>query len=113
VRDPITRGISVGAGVFGFLRAWKRNRKANRAEKREARDEVLEDFNSTDDEVSMDYKAFAVQAVLAGLRHLMTAAPFAGLTVSDDWLVQTATVLVGIGGFLWSLKRKVPAKPAE
>lgn len=59
----------------------------------------------------MDVKAFAVQAVLAGLRHLMTAAPFAGLSISDDWLVQTATVIVGIAGFIWSLRRKV--KPAQ
>jgi hypothetical protein len=58
----------------------------------------------------MDIKAFAVQAVLAALRHGMTASPFAAL-VTDDWLVQTATIIVGIGGFLWSLKRKVKPAP--
>lgn len=57
----------------------------------------------------MDMKVFAVQAVLAVLRHAMTASPFAAM-VTDDWLLQTATIIVGAGGMAWSLKRK--AKPA-
>jgi len=54
----------------------------------------------------MNIKQFATQAVLAALRHAMTASPFAALA-TDDWLLQASTVIVGLGGFLWSLKRKV------
>lgn len=96
--DPLTV-----AKLWLLIKPIKRIKERRKAKR--ALDEVSEDFNSTD-EVSMDYKAFAVQAVLAALRHLMTASPFAALA-TDDWLLQTATVLVGVGGFLWSLKRKV------
>lgn len=96
--DPLTV-----AKLWLLIKPIKRIKERRRAKR--ALDEVREDFNSPD-EVSMDYKAFAVQAVLAVLRHLMTASPFAAM-VTDDWLLQTATVIVGIGGILWSLKRKV------
>jgi hypothetical protein len=47
------------------------------------------------------------QVLLALLRHAMTAlAPF-GVTVSDDWMVQTITVIVGLVGFGWSVARKL------
>jgi hypothetical protein len=49
VSDPITQGIRRGAFVFGFLKAWKLNRKANKKAKRVALDEVAEDFNQQED----------------------------------------------------------------
>ena len=117
--DPVA-GAKLGLAAFRF---WTRNKigaklfpkwakrramKSWRDEHGGPPDEVIEDFNSPD-EGSMDIKAFAVQALLATLRHAMTASPFAAL-VTDDWLLQTATILVGIAGYVWSLKRKV--KPA-
>lgn len=50
--------------------------------------------------------AIAMQLVLATLRHAMTALAPVGVVVSDDWIVQTAGVLVGVGGLLWSFARK-------
>lgn len=56
--------------------------------------------------------AIAMQMVLATLRHAMTALAPLGIVVSDDWIVQTAGVIVGLGGYLWSLKRKVKSVTA-
>ncbi len=58
----------------------------------------------------MDIKLFATQAVLAVLRHGMTALAPLGVVVTDDWLMQTAALIVGAAGMVWSLRRKV--KPA-
>lgn len=55
-------------------------------------------------------KTIALQMVLATLRHAMTALAPLGVVVSDEWIVQTAAIIVGLLGYAWSLKRKV--KPA-
>jgi hypothetical protein len=50
--------------------------------------------------------AVITQIVLAVLRHAMTALAPLGVVVSDDWMAQTAAILVGVGGLLWSFARK-------
>jgi hypothetical protein len=89
------------------LKQWRQKRKMEswRAEHGEPADEVAEDFNLPTGEVSMG-KAVAAQLVLAVLRHSMTALAPLGVTVSDDWMVQTTAIVVGLIGLLWSFIRK-------
>lgn len=50
------------------------------------------------------------QIVLAILRHAMTALAPLGVVVTDDWMLQTAGIIVGLGGLAWSIARKVKPK---
>lgn len=80
--------------------------KARRAAK-QALDQVVTQ------EIDMDFQVFATQAVLAILRHAMTALAPLGIVVTDDWMMQTAALVVGGIGIVWSLRRKAKAaKPA-
>lgn len=54
-------------------------------------------------------QAVVVQIVLAVLRHGMTALAPLGIVVSDDWLTQTAALVVGAVGLAWSAYRKTKA----
>jgi hypothetical protein len=60
------------------------------------------------EDAKMD-KALITQLVFALLRHAMTAAGPLGITLSDDALVQIATVAVTVAGLIWSAARKIKA----
>lgn len=86
------------------LKAWRKARKAMR--ERPA-DEAADEFFPT--EGSAMNQAVVVQIVLAVLRHGMTALAPLGIVVSDDWLTQTAALVVGAVGLAWSAYRKTKA----
>lgn len=103
--DPITQGMRRGAAVFGFLKAWKANRKAKRtagkAPKRPT-DEVAEEFNQTEENEPMNW---SLLIALAGsfLRHFTpwATAFLAGLGIqvnpdASPWL----TLGLAIGVYL-------------
>jgi hypothetical protein len=90
VLDPVTV-----AKLWLLIKPIKRIRERRRAKRAEF----------SNQEVPVNPIVF--QILLALLRHAMTAlAPF-GVTVSDDWMVQTITVIVGLVGFGWSVARKL------
>lgn len=85
------------------LRALIKAIKQNRRRKRRLRELGIEN------EVSMFNQAVVTQIVLGVLRHAMTAAAPLGVTVSDNFVVELAAILVGLGGLAWSAVRKVKA----
>lgn len=89
--------------------AKRAQKAAKKAAKQEPADELLEDFNSTDDEVSMNQQVIT-QILLGIVRHAMTATGV-GVYFSDDIVVQAVSALVALGGAFWMARRKV--KPAE
>jgi hypothetical protein len=91
-----------GAFAFGFIAEGIRRLRQRRRAKRAAK-------NLVKDEVTVMDKGLAVQLVLAALRHAMTAAAPLGIAVSDNGLVEIATVLVTLGGLVWSAARKIKA----
>lgn len=97
--DPITV-----AKLWVTIKPFKRW-KAHRQAKREGREPEAT-------EVSMNSTVF-VQIVLGVVRHAMTALGPLGVTLSEDAMVQVATVIVTLLGLAWSTVRKVKAaKPA-
>lgn len=90
--------------AFQRHRKYRQRRKKEKKERRLAR-EIRKDIESLQ-EGTMDVKQFAIQTILGLLRHAMTASPFLSALVSEDQLVQIATVIAGLGGFVWSAYRK-------
>jgi hypothetical protein len=92
VVDPAS---AAGRFAFGFVSEWiQRIRQRRRAKK----------FQT--EELSVN-NPIVTQILLAVVRHAMTALAPLGVTVSDDWMVQTTTVIVGLVGFGWSVARKL------
>lgn len=97
--DPVTV-----AKLWMVVRPIKRLKERRKA-KREGREPEAT-------EVSMN-STVLVQIVLAFVRHAMTALGPLGITLSEDAMVQVATVIVTLLGLAWSTVRKVKAaKPA-
>jgi len=86
------------------IKAWRKRRQARKAM---PVDQVPEDFNYQPDEDSSMNSAIGTQLVLALLRHAMTALAPLGIVVSDDWLVQTASLGIAVIGMAWSWTRKL------
>jgi hypothetical protein len=82
--------------------------RARREQKRTAAAAAAVEGQFQFDEVRMD-KALMTQLVFALLRHMMTSAGPLGITLSDDALVQLATVAVTLAGLIWSAARKIKA----
>lgn len=84
-------------------------RRARKAAKRPGRpvDETAESFN-VPTEVSMNQQV-VVQIVYGVLRHAMTAAGPLGVALSDNAVLEIATVLVSAVGLWWMGRRKVKA----
>lgn len=84
------------------IKRWKELREKRKARQGQPAETTEVSMNTT----------VATQIVLAILRHAMTALAPLGLTVSDDWMVQTAGILVGAVGLAWSGVRKWQASKA-
>lgn len=86
-----------------FSSEARARRKAKRAARRAGK---TTEFINQPEESDMNTQVF-VQIVLGLLRHAMTALAPLGIALSDDALVQFATVIVTGVGLIWSAMRKV------
>ena len=108
--NTVKRGIFTGAAAFGFLKAWRQNFRARREAKRTGQAVPVETEGA-----SMDIKAFLVQAIMAVIRHALTAGGLVEVVGSDQSMTQIAGVVALVVGGAWSLYRKwsaAKAKPA-
>lgn len=105
--DPITQGIRRGAFVFGFLKAWRQNRRDRRAAKRG------ETVSKTDEEsVSMFPKGTQTLSGIALLVLVPWAAKYGIESAQVETIVAAAGTLIGaVVGVLGYLRRK--KLPAE
>jgi hypothetical protein len=100
--DPISQGMRRGAAVFGFLKAWKRNRKANKAEKRDQPpDATIEDFNSQPDEVSMDAVKGALRSRLIWLGLAQVVYGLVQLWADGMLTIESAGPVLGGAVTIW------------
>jgi hypothetical protein len=81
------------------IKRIKEHRKAKRAARE--RGEII-----NQEETTMDIQAFVTQAVLAAIRHGLTAAGAVGILGSTETMAQIAGVVALIVGGAWSLWRK-------
>jgi hypothetical protein len=91
-----------------LLKPIERIRNRRERKKAAAAGAAVEGQFQFDEGLNMD-KALITQLVFALLRHAMTAAGPLGVTMSDDALVQIATVVVTVAGLVWSAARKIKA----
>jgi hypothetical protein len=92
----------------------KAYRKARRKHKRgkELTADEIEILKQTE-EVDMDVQAFVVQAVMAAVRHGLTAGGLVGVVGSEESMAQIAGVVALVVGGAWSLWRKWTAAKAK
>lgn len=115
MKDPITGGMRIGAAVFGFFKARKQSRKADKKAKRgEPVDEVAEEFNSTNDEVSMNPFPQGTQT-LSGIAVLVLAPWLAKYGIDNaqvQAIVAAGGTLIGAGIAIagYYRRKKLPAE---
>jgi hypothetical protein len=101
--DPITVAkLWLIVKPVARIRARRDNKKAAAAAA------AVEGEYQFDEGAQMD-KALLTQLVFALLRHAMTAAGPLGISLTDDAMIQIATVGVTLAGLIWSAARKVKA----
>ena len=125
----MSAGKFVGEAAVAAIRKWapfspesyairdrnKAYRKARRKAKRgetltEQEDELLQSDDKGDD---MDVQAFLVQALMAAIRHGLTATGLVGVVGSEQSMAQIAGVVALVVGGGWSLLRKWTAAKAQ
>lgn len=101
-------GKKITRRLFPKLAARRAQKAARRAQRQRQPDEAEGEF-FLDEGGSMN-NVIVTQIVLAVLRHVMTALAPLGVVVSDDWMLQTAAIIVGLVGLVWSFVRKLRRK---